>query len=143
MSPIFLTLDEVLEIHRDQLARYGGGTGVRDLGLLQSAIAQPQAAFGGQFLHADLFEMAAAHLFHIVQNHPFIDGNKRVGAVASLVFLHMNDQGIRMTNAELETLVLAVAKGELDRQPSRRSSAITPREPVVFVAPNQGPQYCR
>jgi death-on-curing protein len=60
MAPTFLSLDEVLEIHCDQIARYGGAAGVRDLGLLQSALAQPPAAFGGQFLHADLSEMAAA-----------------------------------------------------------------------------------
>ena len=76
MSPDFLTLDEVLEIHRDQIERYGGAAGIRDLGLLQSALAQPSATFGGQYLHADLHEMAAAYLYHLVQNHPFLDGNK-------------------------------------------------------------------
>src|SRR5437588_8405063 len=112
MAPTFLALDEVLEIHRDQLARYGGAAGIRDLGLLQSALAQPQATFRGQFLHADLFEMASAYLFHIVQNHPFLDGNKRVGAVAALVFLLLNDQDIKATNQELEALVLSVAQGK-------------------------------
>jgi death-on-curing protein len=115
MAPTFLALDEVLEIHRDQLARYGGAAGIRDLGLLQSALAQPQATFGGQFLHADLFEMAAAYLFHLVQNHPFVDGNKRVGAVAALVFLRMNDQDIHLTNIELASLVLSVAQGQADK----------------------------
>src|SRR5712692_11546926 len=115
MSPTFLTLDEVLEIHRDQLARYGGAVGVRDLGLLQSALAQPQATFGGQFLHADLFEMAAAYLFHLVQNHPFVDGNKRVGAVVALVFLRMNDQDPGITNVDLESLVLSVAQGQANK----------------------------
>jgi death-on-curing protein len=111
MRPEFLTLDEVLEIHRDQIARYGGTMGVRDMGLLQSALAQPQATFGGQFLHHDIFEMAAAYLFHIVQNHPFIDGNKRVGAAAALVFLLLNDCDIKATNNELVSLVLDVACG--------------------------------
>jgi death-on-curing protein len=115
MTPTFLTLDEVLEIHRDQLDRYGGAAGIRDLGLLQSAIAQPQATFGGQFLHADLFEMAAAYLFHLVQNHPFVDGNKRVGAVAALVFLRLNDQNLNITNAELESHVLSVAQGQANK----------------------------
>lgn len=91
MEPTFLTIDEVLAIHQDQIARYGGSAGVRDWGLLQSAIAMPAATFGGQFLHGDLSEMAAACLFHIVQNRPFIDGNKRVGAVAAYVFLALND----------------------------------------------------
>jgi len=115
MSPTFLTLDEVLEIHRDQLSRYGGADGIRDLGLLQSALAQPQATFGGQFLHSDLFEMAAAYLFHLVQNHPFIDGNKRVGTVAAIVFLRINDQGLKITNNELESLVLSVARSETEK----------------------------
>jgi death-on-curing protein len=110
--PTFLSLDEALEIHRDQLDRYGGAAGIRDLGLLQSALAQPRATFGGQFLHADVFEMAAAYLFHIVQNHPFVDGNKRVGAVAAIVFLLTNDQDTTATPAELESLVLAVAQGQ-------------------------------
>jgi Fic/DOC family len=76
MSSDFLTLDEVLEIHRDPIERYGGGEGIRDLGLLQSELAQPSATFGGQYLHADLHEMAAAYLYHLVQNHPFLDGNR-------------------------------------------------------------------
>ena len=88
---MFLTLDEVVAIHRDQIDRYGGSLGVRDWGLLQSAIAMPAATFGGKFLHSDFCEMAAAYLFHLVQNHPFIDGNKRIGAVAADVFLSMNN----------------------------------------------------
>lgn len=111
MSPTFLSLAEVLQIHADQIIRYGGSVGVRDLGLLQSALAQPQATFGGQFLHADLFEMAAAYLLHITMNHPFVDGNKRVGAVAAIVFLLINDQDTTITSEELESLVLEVAQG--------------------------------
>jgi len=94
-NPIFLSLGEVLEIHRDQIDRYGGHPGIRDIGLLQSALAMPAAGFGGRFLHTDLFEMAAAYLFHITQNHPFVDGNKRTGAVASLVFLSLNGVEIK------------------------------------------------
>jgi death-on-curing protein len=115
MAPTFLTLDEVLEIHNDQITRYGGAAGIRDLGLLQSALAQPRATFGGQFLHSDLFEMAAAYLFHLVKNHPFHDGNKRVGAVAAFVFLRLNDWDIKLTNPELEALVLSVAQGQTDK----------------------------
>src|SRR5260370_40863868 len=107
MTPNFLTMDEVLEVHRDQLTRYGGAPGIRALGLLQSALAQPQARFGGQFLPGDLLDMAAAYLFQLVQNHPFVDGNKRVGAVVALVFLRMNDQDLHITNVELESLVLS------------------------------------
>lgn len=115
MSPLFLGLDEVLEIHRDQIQRYGGGTGVRDIGLLESAIAMPQGGSGGQYFHADLFEMAAAYLFHIVKNHPFVDGNKRVGAVAALAFLAMNGVEVRVANEVLVDMVIAVAEGRLQK----------------------------
>ena len=115
MSPIFLSLDEVIELHRDQIERYGGSAGIRDMGLLQSAIAMPQAGFGGQFLHADLFEMAAAYLFHVVQNHPFVDGNKRVGAAAAMVFLELNHVEVRVSNETLVETLLAVAQGKLGK----------------------------
>ena len=101
MNPVFLTLGEILEIHQDQINRYGGASGIRDIGLLQSAIAMPSASFGGQFLHSDLFEMAAAYLFHISQNHPFVDGNKRTGAVAAIVFLALNDIELDADDDEL------------------------------------------
>lgn len=112
MQPTFLTLDEITEIHRDQIARYGGSEGIRDFGLLKSAVAIPAAGFGGQFLHADLCEMAAAYLFHIVQNHPFIDGNKRVGAVAAYVFLAMNNMQLTAKQSAYADLVLSVACSE-------------------------------
>ncbi len=86
----FLQIQDVLLLHGDQVDRYGGEHGVRDLALLESAVAQPQATFGGEFLHKDLFEMAAAYLFHIVQNHPLVDGNKRTGLVTALTFLDFN-----------------------------------------------------
>ncbi|MGO8745325.1 MAG: type II toxin-antitoxin system death-on-curing family toxin [Thermoguttaceae bacterium] len=112
MKPAFLTLDEIVAIHQDQVARYGGSEGVRDWGLLQSAIAMPAAGFGGQFLHTDLCEMAAAYLFHLVQNHPFIDGNKRVGAVAAYVFLALNDMRLTADQVAFEELVFSVARGQ-------------------------------
>lgn len=112
MEPTFLTIDEVLAIHRDQIARYGGSEGVRDWSLLQSAIAMPAATFGGHFLHCDLCEMAAAYLFHIVQNHPFIDGNKRVGTVAAYVFLSLNDMRLTADNDSYADMVFTVARGE-------------------------------
>ena len=87
---VFFGIDEVLEIHRDQINRYGGLHGVRDLRLLQSSVAMPCAMFGGSYVHRNLFEMAAAYLFHIVKNHPFYDGNKRTGAVAAVVFMELN-----------------------------------------------------
>jgi death-on-curing protein len=115
MEPVFLTLEEVVEIHRDQIARYGGMQGVRDWGLLGSAVSMPAATFGGQFLHTDLCEMAAAYLFRIVQNHPFFDGNKRVGAAAAGVFLEINDRPLRATPDEYTELVLGIARGEIGK----------------------------
>lgn len=112
MEPTFLTIDEILAIHRDQIGRYGGSQGVRDWGLLQSALAMPAATFGGRFLHSDLCEMAAAYLFHLVQIHPFIDGNKRVGAVAAYVFLALNDVRLTADNDAYADLVVSVARGE-------------------------------
>ncbi|MFO0915732.1 MAG: Fic family protein [Pirellulales bacterium] len=73
MSPIFLTLNDVLESHAHQIATYGGVDGIHDLGLLESAVLQSSAMFGGSYLHTDLFEMAAAYLYHLVMNHPFVD----------------------------------------------------------------------
>jgi len=116
VAPVFLNLAEVLEIHRDQLKRYGGNPAIRDLGLLQSALAMPAAGFGGSYLHNSLFEMAAAYLFHIVQNHPFVDGNKRTGAVASLVFLSLNNVEIDVDEEILEKTVRGVAQGKVDKQ---------------------------
>ena len=111
MRPAFLGLGEVLLIHRDQIGRYGGEGGIRDLGLLESAVALPEAGFGGRYLHQDLFEMAAAYLFHIVRNHPFVDGNKRTGAVCALVFLELNGVGIDADEDALADMVIAVAEG--------------------------------
>ncbi len=109
---VFLDVSDVLLVHADQIARYGGEQGVRDMGLLESAVAQPQAAFSGQFLHADLFEMAAAYLFHIVNNHPFLDGNKRAGAVTALTFLDINGVEIEVFKGGIYELTLAVATGQ-------------------------------
>lgn len=111
----FLSLSEVLEIHQDQITRYGGSLGVRDLELLKSALGMPAATFGGKYLHTDIYEMTAAYLFHIVKNHPFIDGNKRVGAVAALVFLALNGYDFTASQEKFADFVLSVAKGELDK----------------------------
>jgi len=89
-EPEFLDLEEVLEIHALQLAEFGGLGGLRDQRLLESAVAQARATAFGQLLHGDLFEMAAAYLFHIVKNHAFVDGNKRTALLAALVFLDIN-----------------------------------------------------
>lgn len=109
--PIFLSLEQVLEIHADQIERYGGSLGVRDMGLLESALAMPQAGFGGEYFHAGIYEMAAAYLYHIVRNHPFLDGNKRVGTMAAFVFLKMNRVALRAPEGAFEKMVLNIAGG--------------------------------
>jgi death on curing protein len=97
-APEFLTLDEVLEIHRVQLERWGGADGTRDLGAIESAIAQPQATFDGEYLHGDLFAMAAAYAFHVAEAQAFVDGNKRTGLDVALTFLVLN--GVRIPEQE-------------------------------------------
>jgi death-on-curing protein len=114
--PEFLTLDEVLESHAEQIGMYGGSLGIRDVGLLESALAQPGAMFGGQFLHTDIFEMAAAYLFHIVKNHPFIDGNKRAGLETALLFLETNGYSIEALDDDLIDLVIQTATSQIDQQ---------------------------
>jgi death-on-curing protein len=105
----FLSTEDVLTLHADQVELYGGEHGVRDLGLLDSAVAQPQASFGGRFLHEFPFGMAAAYLYHIVQNHPFLDGNKRTGLAAALVFLDLNGIEIDAPKGCLYDLTMSVA----------------------------------
>ena len=112
MALVFLSLDEVIEIHREMIERYGGSVGVRDMGLLESAVAMAEAGFGDQYLHSDLFEMAAAYLFHIARNHPFIDGNKRTGAIAAFVFLKLNRVTLNASDREFERIVRTVAEGK-------------------------------
>ncbi len=116
IDPVFLSLDEVLEIHEQQIGRYGGSGGIRDPAGLESAVATPQATFGGEFLHATIPAMAAAYLFHLCQNHAFIDGNKRVGANAAITFLLMNNWDTTFGEEELEDVVLSVASGRLGEE---------------------------
>lgn len=111
-----LSIDDVLESHLFQVETYGGDSGLRDAGLLESAIAQPQASFGGGYLHAFPFEMAAAYLFHLVMNHPFVDGNKRVGLETALIFLEVNGIDIAAMDEELVTVVLGVATSRLSKK---------------------------
>jgi death-on-curing protein len=115
IKPVFLGLDEVVAIHNDQITRYGGHPGIRDIGALKSAIAMPSAGIAGDYLHTDIYEMAAAYLFHIVRNHPFIDGNKRTGAVASVVFLMMNGVEVQADEDSFEKLVISTAEGKTSK----------------------------
>jgi death-on-curing protein len=113
--PRFVTWDEVLAVHAEQLRRHGGSAGLRDQGLLRSALAQPEASFGGQWLHEDLCDMAAAYAYHVAQNHPFVDGNKRVGCHVALLFLALNDLRIQADLTALGDIVLAVAEGRASK----------------------------
>lgn len=116
MEIAFLTLDEVLEIHLDQIDRYGGMHGIRDLPLLQSALGMPRTGFGDRYLHEDIFAMGAAYLFHITQDHPFIDGNKRTGLVAALVFLELNNIRIEIPDDLLEKMVIDMTEGKIKKE---------------------------
>lgn len=115
MNPNFLNVDDVLVIHGVQIERFGGDDGVRDPGLLASAVGQPQLTFEGEFIHRDLHEMAAAYLFHLVSNHPFVDGNKRVGLASALVFLELNGFVVEHGTDELYELTMGIAEGALDK----------------------------
>jgi len=106
VDPTFLDIEQIIELHLSMIERYGGSEGLRDLGLIQSAIAMPQASFGGEYLHKDIFEMAAAYLFHIVQNHPFLDGNKRTGAAGVVLAVDVNDHQARRGDADVGVRML-------------------------------------
>jgi len=114
-EPLFLDVDDVIELHATQLEIYGGSAGLRDRGLLESAVAQPQTSFGGEFAHDGLFAMAAAYLFHIVSNHAFVDGNKRAGMLSAMVFLDVNGINIDHPSEALYELTMGVAEGRIDK----------------------------
>ena len=116
----YLTLDEVLAIHADQIERYGGSLGIRDRGGLESALAMPRAGFGGELMHPTLAEQAAAYLFHLGKNHPFVDGNKRVALAVALTFLGLNDVDIEATEDEIVDLVIGVVTGTMSKADEAR-----------------------
>jgi death-on-curing protein len=111
----YLTIDQVLAIHLREIARFGGDPGIRDRGLVESAVAQPRSIFGGQSLYPTMDEEAVALAFSLIKNHPFVDGNKRVGAAALLMFLGRNGYTLRASVDEMESAVMKVAAGGLDR----------------------------
>lgn len=115
MSPEFLDGDDVIEIHRRQIQVFGGHDSIRDAAFLDSALAQPMTAFGGHFLHSDLFTMAAAYLFRIARNHPFIDGNKRTALAAALTFLDLNEHPVPESGQTRYDATMAVAEGRLNK----------------------------
>ena len=115
MEPLFLTLEEVLAIHENRVRKYGGSSGLRDLGLLQSALGNVEATFGGEFLNETLFEMASAYLYSICRNHPFLDGNKRTALACAMAFLRLNGTRIKSTQSDLYDLVIGVAEGRVSK----------------------------
>ena len=109
----YLSIAQVLHLHALQTARFGGSRRLRDRGALEAAVARPQATFGGEDLYEDVAAKAAALAHSVIQNHPFLDGNKRVGAMALEVFLLVNGHALRASDADLEDVVLAVARDGL------------------------------
>ena len=112
----FLTLSEVLLILEDQIKNYGGIHGVRDINLLISAIYLPESCIGGQYLHETIPSMAAAYAFHICQNRPLIDGNKRVALASSLVFLEINGYEFNCEDETLYGEIMSVANGGVNKE---------------------------
>lgn len=115
----FLTKAIVLTFHQDQLKRYGGKAGIRDEKLLESALAQPEASFGGDYVHTDLFHMAAAYGFHLCQNHPFFDGYKRTALIAMYTFLYVNGYQIVANQESLYAIMMDLASGKVSKETLR------------------------
>lgn len=110
---LYLSVEQVVEIHREQVAEFGGAHGLRDRGGLEAAVARPQMTFGGEDLYPELPEKAAALAHSLILNHPFIDGNKRVGAMAAELFLLINAAELRATDDELIAITLQTAEGKV------------------------------
>ena len=109
MNTSYLTLEQILVIHEDQIERYGGTPGLRQLSLLESALFRPQSTFDGKDLYESLFDKAAALIYSLIQNHPFVDGNKRTGIVAGFVFLEMNGSVVEVAKEEIVDAAVAIA----------------------------------
>ncbi|MBW4477326.1 MAG: type II toxin-antitoxin system death-on-curing family toxin [Tolypothrix brevis GSE-NOS-MK-07-07A] len=115
-TPKFLTISQVLDIHQRQIQRFGGTSGVRDEGLLDSALAQPQATFGGELLHPTIGEQAAAYLYHLAMNHPFIDGNKRTAFAVMDTFITLNGYSLNLSQEQAYNLVIRVVQKEISKE---------------------------
>lgn len=125
-----LTVDIVREIHAEVIAGFGGADGVRDIALLESAVAAPQATFGGRSPFKDMAELAASYLFYLCRNHPFVDGNKRTALGACIVFLRLNGIGPKRDGPEWEDLTMAIAAGDIDRdEATQRLRMLLPKRP--------------
>jgi death-on-curing protein len=115
-EPVFLGVEHVLAVHHRVIAEFGGDPAVRDMALLESAVAMPAARFGGAYLHDGLPAMAAAYLFHICKGHPFVDGNKRTAEVTAEVFLLLNGLRLRVRDDAVERLTVGVAEGRVSKE---------------------------
>lgn len=116
LNPRFLERAEILAIHDDQITRFGGTYEILNEGLLESAIAQPQATFGGELLHVTIYEQAGAYLYHITKNHAFVEGNKRTALAAMDVFLRLNGYRLTLTDDQTYELVLQVVQGDIGKE---------------------------
>jgi death-on-curing protein len=124
-----LTVANVLETHSEAISQFGGSTGIREVALLESAVAAPQASFGGEYVYTDLIEVAAANLFFLCRNHPFVDGNKRAALGGCIVFLRLNGIEPQSDSQPWEDLTLDVAASTLDRdQTTQRLRALISEE---------------
>ena len=115
-----LSVEIVREIHQEALSKFGGLGGVRDENLIISAVLTPQSSFGGKSPYADIIEIAAAYLFYLCRNHPFLDGNKRTAMMAAIVFLRLNGLETKPDSEVWEKLMLDVASSKLDRDATTR-----------------------
>ncbi len=111
----FLTLGELVDIHRDQIERYGGRSGIRDYDIISAVVGGARQTYGGRYLNSDVFEMAAEYVFYICQDHPFIDGNKRTALAAGLIFLELNGVTIRDEQGILYMTVMKLASGKIGK----------------------------
>ena len=115
MATRFIPNRIVSTIHSDLLQRYGGRPGLRDPGLLDSALAQPKMTVGGKFVHKTLFDKAAAYGFHVCKNHPFVDGNKRVAFVLMDIFLQKNGWEVTSNEEDAYSMMISLASGGLSK----------------------------
>jgi death on curing protein len=113
---VFIPKEVILFSHDQLIQRYGGSTGIRDMKLLESALEQPKATFGGTYLHDTIFKMAAAYGYHLCNNHPFIDGNKRISLVAMDIFLQQNGYEIVATEKETYKVIMRLSTGNLSKE---------------------------
>jgi len=112
----FLEKKTIVAFHKDQIETYGGSSGIRDEGLLDSAISQPKASFDGEYVHKNIFDMAAAYGYHICQNHPFYDGNKRTALIAMYTFLFVNGYRLEADKKSLFAIIVDLASGKVEKK---------------------------